>query len=63
MKVTIEIYEEPVLNGEDLCEYVRQASAMINYNIGPEPLRATRGPLYHDPVKADRMVGSWAVEL
>ena len=47
--------------GNDLLELLEQAVTMVRYNIGPEPIRCTRGPIYGEKPNVQR-VGTWSIE-
>ena len=51
--------------GDELAHEIEKGVAMVVYNIGPEPLRFTVGPIYggpdHDPASGER-VGTWEIK-
>ena len=46
--------------GNELVELLEKAVKMVRYNIGPEPIRFTKGPIY-DAMETER-VGTWSIE-
>jgi hypothetical protein len=46
--------------GNDLITLLEQCIKMVRYNIGPELIRSTKGPIY-DAYQSDR-IGTWAID-
>ena len=59
MKFTVTLDETPA-TGDDLVELLRRAVDSVRFNIGPEPLRFTTGPVYSG-TKSER-VGTWEIK-
>lgn len=63
MTFTIELDRTPA-TGHELATLIRRAADNIRYNIGPDPLRETTGPVYsldHEGKPLER-IGTWKIE-
>ena len=64
MKFTVTLDSTPA-TGDELVNLLRRAVESVRFNIGPEPLRFTTGPIYggpdHDPASGER-VGTWEIK-
>jgi hypothetical protein len=58
-KVTLDSIPE---TGKELCQLIDQARKSVTYNIGPEPIRFTKGPIYADSDPDKDRIGTWSIE-
>jgi len=64
MKFIVTLDETPE-TGNDLVNLLRRAVESVRYNIGPEPLRFTTGPIYGGPDAepwSGNRVGTWEIQ-
>ncbi len=62
MRFTIELDTVPD-SGHELASLIAQAAGNVRYNIGPEPLRATKGSIYDNPAALIERIGTWHIDL
>jgi hypothetical protein len=62
MKFTVQLDTNP-RTGHELVALITRAAKNVTFNIGPEDVRATTGPIYDADKEPMERIGTWTIEL